>query len=1511
VKNTASPKKFILPAAVLALASLCLLVVGQTGEIAEFMWEDPEYFSPGTFPVQAGNETLQALAWQETGGGSIMVSAAVKDGRAAWAVRRAIAGPYTFTGAEPAILSITVDKPGNILIAVGAQDHFEVVISRDRGRTFEAHRIAAGGLEFVAPRISAMDSGGYLLFASREEEDDISVYYARSEDGVEFSQFEPFIRDSLLNLNFLPTHISRGAKDFVVFQSYQGLREPAYQLFFSSSLDGGRSWSVPRALTILDESRRVDNQRPHLSVQQGRLFLVWERRVTGNFTQIYCCFLDDSGRITGNIEQVSSGGGACYFPIGFDYLGAPAVTWFDNRLGQSRAYIARRTSLAWQNDDVSGNLGGEAIFVRPAPSLDGLFVFWQQQNRSRIMLLKPDTTVAAPSLAGQNFRSGAPSGDEVARITWNAPRDSSGIAGFSYTWSRDRAAEPPLTVTASNSVNSAAQTAAEDGPWYFAIKTQDFAGNWSATSRIEFIRDRTPPGPVVLEAPPVDGAGYLLSNNFTFAWTPPEDEDLGGYTWLLEFLGSGEQYARLDTQDFAETAVSLAEEAGERLPLRVMGTANTVTYPDQESGLWRFSVAAIDGVGNIGPASRLVFRANKYLPRTLVTWAGATADGRGGLAMRLVGRGFREGGDIERIVLRSGTGQEHSYPRERFNIPSDREIAGLAIDDMETGDYRISLVHPVRGVYTAPTLFHIDFAGTLKFGDYSRTWRPSWEIRREKPFVFEPISVIIWAVMVFSALALAVSIRGLGAALADGRNLRLDALAIVAGELMPGEKKQRIKKVKSRGISLAFKLAFFTILLVMTVVVMVSVPLYITMTRTQEETLISGLWERSSVLLEGLSYSAKAYLPSQNILELGFLPAQKQALPEAGYVTITGFGDGSAIFDDHVWASNDPDILSKINTEALEPGVSRLHDQISEKVEALAQQKDEEARAAVGAISASIVELTREAVSIAARTDSLDRVNEIQLSLNTLENRLNEGLNQISTEIQSDPPFPRSGLSLDIPQDYILYKPVLYRQGSEDAFFRGLIRLEVSITPIVEAIAERQEAIIRLILMVAITAVVIGAVGGLVFSSLISRPIRRLVSHVEVIRDTEDKSRLAGLDITINTRDEIATLGDTINDMTSGLVKAALASQDLTIGKEVQKKFIPLETDREGNKLTAGFKDTKNARFFGYYEGAKGVSGDYFDYLDLDGRYYAIIKCDVAGKGIPAALIMIQVATMFLSYFKSWKPGDKGFHIEEAVYQINDFIETLGFKGRFAAFTLALFDSQTGLLRFCNAGDNIVHWYDASSGRVKTQSLPQTPAAGVLPNFMVESKGGYTVQTMTLDRGDALFLYTDGIEEAKRKFRDRNFDPILCTEGEKDSPHENHLAGQDGEEMGPDRVEAIINAVMNRQKFVLHKHHNPEGAPGAGLVFDFSACEGLVDEAVLALVSVEKIFRMYKNPAAGEDARVLVDKKVDEFLREHFLQYRIYCSQTREAPASGYMYYTHVQEDEQYDDLTIVAVRRK
>jgi serine phosphatase RsbU (regulator of sigma subunit) len=1518
------------------------LAEGLSG-LSDFYWEEPELFStvPSHFPVSAFSGDFSVIAWQEAaasqeartvGDGFISISLGLKTTGSPWRVRRSVGGPYAYSGTEPSILSIALDKKGRILIAVAVSaTQTEILISEDRGENFSQHRVNTGSESSVAPRIFVRSDGGYILFVTRGSEQSLSIYYALSEDGVSWSPFELFVKDSELPLNFLPTHGSLGAVDYVIFQSFVGGGDalPSFQLFLMTSADRGRTWTTPRLFTDFQDpvmnttapAERFDNQRPHLSSFDGRLFLVWERRFGVASPQIYGTFIGPGGDMLEKAERLNTVEAYCNNPVAFLYEDTPTVVWFDNRRGSDRIFLAQWSGLDWQNYDLSGS-SGSASFARPVVDGDGLCVFWQGGFRGtdRIFSLKPDTTVDSPRLSAVNFTPSRRARNERVRVSWTAPRDPSGIKGFSWSWSRSSGETPSREILSYNTGN-ANQTveliAPEDGSWYFALSAQDFAGNWSSPVRLEYVRDTTPPPAPELLAPELDSAGYLVSNTFTLEWNPSAAPDIAGYTWNLAYLGSAESFAGLDGGAFTAAAESRFVFSAPPAS-RIMGSGFSASYNNQDNGVFGFTVSAIDEVGNVGPPAHIFFRTDKYVPHTFITYVDSSQDEQGLLSIRIVGRGFSDGGNVTRVFLdRDGV---IPYDREfflrggGFQVASDREIRGLQVEDMEAGTYRLGLEHPLRGLYVTGPLVSVDNRGTVKFGDYSRVWEPSWRIRDERPFVLNVGLLIVIAVTAFCIAGFIASVRGIGNVIAEGTAVRIEAAALLTGDFMPSEKKKRLRKIKKRGGGLRLKLAAFTIILVLLVVVMVSTPLYFMMTRTQQETLLQSLWDRSTVLLEGLATNARTYLPSGNVLELGFLPAQSAAIPEARYVTITGYGMGTTIYTDHVWATNDPDILEKIDTAEFQPGVSRIQDALSPRLEDISRELNEQARDEVQALSLSITELTQEGISIATRLDlaSRQRLTDIQVTTQALERRLTESLTEIAREIGSEPAFPRENLTWNSSPDYILFKPVMFRQGSDNSYFRGLIRLEVSIDSIRAEIIRGQLDLLRVILIVALAAITIGTIGALILSSLIIRPIRKLVSHVERIRDTEDKAKLEGMDIAIRSRDEIAVLGNTINDMTHGLVKAALASQDLSIGKEIQKKFIPLELDREGNKLSSGYKDAKNAHFFGYYEGAKGVSGDYFDYQDLDGRYYAIIKCDVAGKGIPAALIMIQVATMFLNYFKQWKPTAKGMHIEEVVYQINDFIETLGFKGRFAAFTLCLFDSQTGIARFCNAGDNLIHLYDASGGRVKTVSLPETPATGVLPNFLVESKGGYTVQTMTIDPGDILLLYTDGIEEAKRKFRDAEFKEIVCTEGgaPNDTPHGNHVVGQGDEEMGPDRVEAIINAVMNRDVYTLRKYHNPEG--DVELKFDFSDCDGKVEEVIMALVSVEKMFRCYKNPRAGEDSRVLVDKKIDEFLKKHFLQYRNYCSFTREHPANdAYMYYTHVNEDEQYDDLTILGIRRK
>jgi len=1489
----------------------------------DFYWEEPELFSTrqGKFPVSAHSDNFSAIAWQEvtlnagtsaaSAGGSININVAVKVNGNEWETKGVIAGPFTFLGTEPSILSMVIDNKGKIIIAAAAGSaQMEILISEDRGQTFKKQIVDLGADNSVAPRIYVRADGGYLLFVTRGRTQSMSIYYSRSDDAVTWSPFEFFTTESTLALNFLPAHSSIGKRDIVFFQSLMMGAESlsTFQLFFKTSDDGGKSWSQARRFTTFNDpvmqtqapANSFDNQRPHLTQHGENLLLVWERRFSSLSPQIYSAIINQNGNVVGRVERVNNQDAYCQFPIGFSNGNTPAVVWFDNRTGINRIVLAKHGDINWENHILSA-AGMDASFAKPVISKDGAYIFWQTTTRDtgRIYVLSPDHSVSNPRITAVNFNPSSASRAERARVTWNIPPDTSSISGFSWTWSQDKNVVPPADVMIYNIGNTSNLNqelfASSDGLWYFSVRAQDNAGNWSIPSQIAYYKKGTPPPQLRINPPDIDEYGYLLSNSFSMSWEPSTDPYAVGYTWNLQFLGSNEF------------------ETINEPPSNIMGAATSTRYDNQDNGLWAFTVSAIDSAGNIGYPAHITLRTNKFIPYTSITYVDAQQDEQGVLSIRLTGRGFATSGQVVSVAL-----EQEGQPAQttgRFNIVSDREIRGIVFENIEEGNYRLRVNHSARGWSQANSTIPVGRSGTVKFGDYTNEWKPSWTIQRHGRFTFNPILALYAMLFIFCALGILATIRGISAVITEGAIVKQEALAIITGDFMPMEKKQKVVKIQRRGSGLRRKLASFTIGLVLLVIIMISMPMYILMTSTQQQTLLASLLDRSKVLLEGIASSTRTYLPTaiqsrgeRGVLELMYLPTQSSALPEADYITITGYGINS-IYTDHVWASNDPYLESKIDTSELRRGTSRLTDQLTPLYEEISKELNDKAKEAAGDLSKSIRDLYQEGIRLALDTSAEGerRRNDIQVTINAQEVKLSEILSEIG-ELGSYPKFSTDKLSGE--RVFIFFKPILYRSNADDNFFRGLIRLEVSLDTIAAAIQRGQITVLTTIGIVAFIVLLIGTVGAFTFSSLMIRPIRRLVHHIEMIRDTDDKTKLAGVEIEIKSKDEIATLGNTINDMTHGLVKAAMAASDLSIGKEIQKKFIPLDVDNDGNKQSSGLKNTPNLNFFGYYEGAKGVSGDYFDYRDLDGRYYAIIKCDVAGKGIPAALIMIQVATMFLNYFKQWKPSAKGMHIEEVVYQINDFIETLGFKGRFAAFSLCLFDSVTGIARFCNAGDNIIHYYDASEGKKKTITLPQSPATGVLPNFMIETTGGYSVHTVQIDKGDILFLYTDGIEEAKRKFRDRNFKDILCTDGPNDTPHENHLCGQADEEMTPERVEAIMNAVMAKEVYTLTKYHNPEDT--GDLQFDFSTCEGSVEDVIMAMVSVEKMFRCYKPANAGEDSKVLVDRKVDEFLKKHFLQYRRYCAHTKEHPENpAYLYYTHVKEDEQYDDLTILGIKRK
>lgn len=149
---------------------------------------------------------------------------------------------------------------------------------------------------------------------------------------------------------------------------------------------------------------------------------------------------------------------------------------------------------------------------------------------------------------------------------------------------------------------------------------------------------------------------------------------------------------------------------------------------------------------------------------------------------------------------------------------------------------------------------------------------------------------------------------------------------------------------------------------------------------------------------------------------------------------------------------------------------------------------------------------------------------------------------------------------------------------------------------------------------------------------------------------------------------------------------------------------------------------------------ARIVGGDLYDYLTRDNKLYFCIG-DVSGKGVPAALFMSEIRSLFhtLSYQMD-DPATIAQEINQALSENND-------ECMFCTLFLGILDLKSYRLSYCNAGHNfpiLIHqdsikWIDSSHDGL----------LGALPNV------SFHTETLDIETDSGLFLYTDGVTEAE------------------------------------------------------------------------------------------------------------------------------------------------------------------
>jgi putative ABC transport system permease protein len=193
--------------------------------------------------------------------------------------------------------------------------------------------------------------------------------------------------------------------------------------------------------------------------------------------------------------------------------------------------------------------------------------------------------------------------------------------------------------------------------------------------------------------------------------------------------------------------------------------------------------------------------------------------------------------------------------------------------------------------------------------------------------------------------------------------------------------------------------------------------------------------------------------------------------------------------------------------------------------------------------------------------------------------------------------------------------------------------------------------------------------------------------------------------------------------LTSRVVEQEKLRRDLALAAEVQKRLLPDHPpDREGAALAAVSLP------------ARSVGGDYYDFIDLGDHRIGIALADVAGKGVPAALLMavVQASLRIVA-------SDGRTSIPELAEKINGFLHRSTASNSYATFFYAQLDERSRRLTYVNAGHNPP--YLVRPADIQELNIGGT-VLGLFPQMTYEQA------TVDMQPGDVLVAFTDGVTEA-------------------------------------------------------------------------------------------------------------------------------------------------------------------
>jgi len=240
-----------------------------------------------------------------------------------------------------------------------------------------------------------------------------------------------------------------------------------------------------------------------------------------------------------------------------------------------------------------------------------------------------------------------------------------------------------------------------------------------------------------------------------------------------------------------------------------------------------------------------------------------------------------------------------------------------------------------------------------------------------------------------------------------------------------------------------------------------------------------------------------------------------------------------------------------------------------------------------------------------------------------------------------------------------------------------------------------------------------------------------------------NEGALVGVVQVLNKKD-----GSRFDDKDESLLEALSVQAGVAIQRaRLLEAFVEKQRIQESLKLAAdiqmgmlpkdfpAFPKRDDFDLFASIIPAKEVGGDFYDFFLIDDDHLCFVIGDVSGKGVPAALFMAVTKThVAASTIPGTEPSDILIRANDELCKEND-------QGMFCTIFYGILNTKTGEVRYSNGGHNppyLVHADGSNEQLEGTEGI----ALGVMDGM------DFGVNTLTLGKGEAIYLYTDGVNEA-------------------------------------------------------------------------------------------------------------------------------------------------------------------